>query len=271
MHQEEVEERLRSAVVSIVEQNRSGIARWSARAFDRLPANVRDLESAKMLDVGARTRLGAAIDMDALPAEAADWLPWVLPADLGTPSVDVGVRLLDGGVEINEPSLSGAHIVTVPGTNPPFLDVSWTHGGATTTEHVTITQPVQQVIVQTGAPSARLRTASGTTYDLVRRVRPATNRAFGLRGQIVTMDESRSVLPDGIVYIEAQSIVAVQPVDEEAPAGFEDVEVIEVDGTIYPGLVELHRHLNYDALPLWEVYRAGSRTAINGRGIRPIA
>ena len=52
------------------------------------------------------------------------------------------------------------------------------------------------------------------------------------------MDESRSVLPDGIVYIEAQSIVAVQPVDEEAPAGFEDVEVIEVDGTIYPGLVE---------------------------------
>ena len=98
--QEEVEERLRSAVVSMVEQDRSGIARWSARAFDRLPANVRDLESAKMLDVGARTRLGAAIDMDALPAEVADGSRGsTLPTSARRSRPTVGVRLLDGAVQ----------------------------------------------------------------------------------------------------------------------------------------------------------------------------
>src|SRR5207342_108351 len=33
--------------------------------------------------------------------------------------------------------------------------------------------------------------------------------------------------------------------------GFADVSVVKVGGTIYPGLIELHNHLSYNALPLW--------------------
>ncbi len=244
---------LQSALVSMVEQDRSGIARWTARALERLPAAVRDLHAAKMLDVGARLRLGSPVDVDSLPADAADWLPWVMPRDMG--SVEIGVRLLEGAVEINSPDTSGAHVVAVPGTNPPFIEVSWTSSGTPWTRHVPIAQPIEKVVIPTGTMAVRLRTATGLAYDLVRRVRPATDRVFGLRGRVVTMDESRSVIPDGIVYVDANTIFAVQPAGEPAPQGFEDVETVDTGGTIFPGLIELHRHLGYDSLPLWEVPR----------------
>ncbi len=56
---QEVDELLRSAVSSMVNEDRDGIARWSARAFERLPPTVRALESARMLNVGAKARLGS--------------------------------------------------------------------------------------------------------------------------------------------------------------------------------------------------------------------
>src|SRR5204863_487088 len=41
---------------------------------------------------------------------------------------------------------------------------------------------------------------------------------------------------------------------------FEGAAVVAVGGTIYPGLIELHNHLSYDALPLWAVpERYGNR------------
>ncbi len=79
----------------------------------------------------------------------------------------------------------------------------------------------------------------------------ATNLA--LRGRLVTMDAAGSVVPDGIVYVRGNSIVAAQPAALPPPAGFEAVPVTATGGTIYPGLIELHNHLSYDALPLWNV------------------
>jgi hypothetical protein len=43
----------------------------------------------------------------------------------------------------------------------------------------------------------------------------------------------------------------VQNRTQAAPAGFEAVAVLETGGTMYPGLIELHNHLSYNALPLW--------------------
>jgi cytosine/adenosine deaminase-related metal-dependent hydrolase len=65
------------------------------------------------------------------------------------------------------------------------------------------------------------------------------------------MDEAFLVRPDGIVYIDHGSISAVQDRAQPAPAGFEDVPVVETGGTLLPGLIELHNHLSYNALPLW--------------------
>ena len=49
------------------------------------------------------------------------------------------------------------------------------------------------------------------------------------------------------------SIVAVQEAAAAAPDGFEGLKVLETKGTIYPGLIDLHDHLSYNAIQLWDV------------------
>lgn len=80
---------------------------------------------------------------------------------------------------------------------------------------------------------------------------PETGPRLALRGRLVTMDDAFTVIPGGILYIEAGAIVAARPSDRPAPPGFEDVAVVDTGGTIYPGLIELHNHLSYNALPMW--------------------
>lgn len=84
-------------------------------------------------------------------------------------------------------------------------------------------------------------------------VDPAGGGKSALRGRIVTMNESFEVIADGVIYIEHGSIAAIAPVSAPMPAGFEGIPVIQSGGTIYPGLIELHNHLAYNALCLWDV------------------
>ncbi|WMJ09749.1 amidohydrolase family protein [Nitrosomonas sp. sh817] len=84
-------------------------------------------------------------------------------------------------------------------------------------------------------------------------VDPASGGKLALRGRIVTMNESFEVIADGVIYIEHGSIAAIAPVSAPMPAGFEGIPVIQSGGTIYPGLIELHNHLAYNALCLWDV------------------
>ena len=79
-----------------------------------------------------------------------------------------------------------------------------------------------------------------------------TSRA-ALAGSVVTMDPLATVLPRGVVYVQDTRIAAVQPREAAPPDGFADTPVAETNGTLYPGLVELHNHLPYDVLPLWMV------------------
>jgi hypothetical protein len=65
------------------------------------------------------------------------------------------------------------------------------------------------------------------------------------------MNDAFTVLPDAIVYCERGAIVAIQNRAQPAPAGFAGVAVVETGGTIFPGLIDLHNHLSYNALPLW--------------------
>src|SRR4051794_3901303 len=67
------------------------------------------------------------------------------------------------------------------------------------------------------------------------------------------MASQHDVLDDGVVYIRNGSIVAAQTRGAPAPDGFEVVKVLETKGTIYPGLIDLHDHLSYNALQLWDV------------------
>src|SRR5690348_4798320 len=65
------------------------------------------------------------------------------------------------------------------------------------------------------------------------------------------MDAAFTVRSDAVVYVDGGLIVAVQDRSQPAPSGFERVRVVESEGSLYPGLIELHNHLSYDALPLW--------------------
>lgn len=77
-----------------------------------------------------------------------------------------------------------------------------------------------------------------------------------LRGRVVTMDQpGGTVIADGLVYIHRERILRVCPaVGAQPPAGFNPAApLIDTQGSIYPGLIELHNHLSYDFLPLWRV------------------
>jgi cytosine/adenosine deaminase-related metal-dependent hydrolase len=67
------------------------------------------------------------------------------------------------------------------------------------------------------------------------------------------MTTTDAVIDDGVVYIQAGTITAVQAAGAPKPAGFETVKPLDTHGTIYPGLIDLHDHLSYNALQLWDV------------------
>lgn len=75
-----------------------------------------------------------------------------------------------------------------------------------------------------------------------------------LRGRVVTLDSRFHVLEDGVVYMDGGDIVAVQDAAAPAPQGFG--APVDVGGTLYPGLIELHNHLAYNVLRLWDVPQA---------------
>ncbi len=87
---------------------------------------------------------------------------------------------------------------------------------------------------------------------------PLTGPTMILEGRIVTMAASRLVINQGRVYVKGGNLVRVQPAEAPAPEGFAGVAVTNTKGTIYPGLIELHNHLAYNALRLWQVPRTYS-------------
>ena len=80
---------------------------------------------------------------------------------------------------------------------------------------------------------------------------PLTGPKLALAGRAVIMDEAFTVKNDAVIYVDRGSIVAVQDRAMAAPAGFDGVRPVETGGTLFPGLIELHNHLSYNALQLW--------------------
>lgn len=82
---------------------------------------------------------------------------------------------------------------------------------------------------------------------------PAASPKVALEGRIVTMDAASRVIERGRVFTQDGAIVAVQDAAAPAPPGFASVPVFDAGGTIFPGLIDLHNHLPYNVLPLWQV------------------
>jgi 5-methylthioadenosine/S-adenosylhomocysteine deaminase len=82
---------------------------------------------------------------------------------------------------------------------------------------------------------------------------PATSAPMALAGRVVTMDATRSVVDDGVVYLRDGAIAAIRAPADPPPSGFEAVPVVTTKGTMFPGMIELHNHLPYGVLQLWQV------------------
>ena len=95
-----------------------------------------------------------------------------------------------------------------------------------------------------------------------------SSRAFLLKGRVVTMDGEDNVINDGNVMIRDGKITGVWASNSNPPAGvdFTDVPIVETEGTIYPGLIDLHNHVHYNHIPLWdfEVHLSESQKSEEG-------
>ena len=81
-----------------------------------------------------------------------------------------------------------------------------------------------------------------------------SSKAFLLKGRVVTMDGESNVINNGNVMIRDGKITGVWASNSNPPAGvdFSDVPIVETEGTIYPGLIDLHNHVHYNHIPLWD-------------------
>ena len=95
---------------------------------------------------------------------------------------------------------------------------------------------------------------------------PSTD-PYILSGRVVTMGAA-GVIDPGHIYIRDRHVEAVDPSGAPRPAGFEQAPIVATGDTLYPGLIELHNHLAYNAMPLWDV---PTRYSNNGqwRGLDP--
>ncbi len=64
----------------------------------------------------------------------------------------------------------------------------------------------------------------------------------------------RGVINDGAVYVDAGTIEHVRQRAAKLPdSKYRGATRIRTGGTIFPGFIELHNHLAYNAMPLWQV------------------
>jgi hypothetical protein len=83
---------------------------------------------------------------------------------------------------------------------------------------------------------------------------PKGDPALGLilHGTVVTMDDSMSVIQDGIVIVNASKIVYVGE-NNTTPSEYAGAFEIYTSGYIFPALMNVHDHLSYNFMPLWNV------------------
>ena len=78
--------------------------------------------------------------------------------------------------------------------------------------------------------------------------------ALVIRGQVVSMSKADpSAVFDGSVYLSDDGIVeAVTPANGSPPPGFTKAPLVNAGkALVIPGIIDLHNHLGYNALPLW--------------------
>ena len=74
-----------------------------------------------------------------------------------------------------------------------------------------------------------------------------------LKGRVVTMNNEADVINEGRVLVRNGKIEAVWGGDNiPQNVDLTDVQIVDTNGTIYPGLIDSHNHMHYNHIPLWD-------------------
>ena len=148
-------------------------ALWAARAHAGLGEHARG-SGGGMLEAAARLRLPDSLDgRDSLPPGPFEpWMTWLAPST----GHELGVRLLDGAVELSDPPAKGSRRLPVPRSRP--FAVEFEQGGRRWREDLPRGES-RQVPVQPGR--VMLRNAAGDEFELTKRNRAPTASRDGSR------------------------------------------------------------------------------------------
>ena len=80
-------------------------------------------------------------------------------------------------------------------------------------------------------------------------------RGLVLVGKVVTLNDAGDVLPNARIWIAGGKIRAIARSGEALPEAARDAPVIDHQGVIYPGLIDLHNHPEYAIYPLLPIKR----------------
>jgi len=86
-----------------------------------------------------------------------------------------------------------------------------------------------------------------TVLALILTPQLAFAQTIALRGTLVT---PASIINDGFVTVNDSTITLVQPWVERDTSSV--TKVVAVDGIIFPGLIDLHNHVTWNAFPRWK-------------------
>ncbi len=76
-----------------------------------------------------------------------------------------------------------------------------------------------------------------------------------IQGKVVTMNDAGDVFPDARVWLRDGKIIAIIKRGEPLPLDAKNIPVIDTNGVIYPGMIDLHNHPEYAHYPLLPVAR----------------
>src|SRR5262249_49271049 len=119
--------------------------------------------------------------------------------------------------------------------------------------NITITVPGDVLTSPPPVAPASTREFGRLTTEAAASPRIRSAGVQALNGTVVTMQNPGAVLQDHTIYIRDGLIAAIRPGDAPSPDGFGGVTALKTGGLIFPGLIDLHNHLAYDVLPLWQV------------------
>lgn len=158
---------IQSVVRAMLRQDRPGLAQWASRALAMFPSDVRDLPETKMLDAGARIRLGhgvATAEDEPMPS----WMSLVAPPSLARARLKVELRerelILVAPAEQQRPSRDAGQI-EVPATNPIVVEVSWDEETVPRAKQVVL-RPGETVRLAVANDALRIRTITGEEFDI---------------------------------------------------------------------------------------------------------